>query len=257
MPGANVVWLSEGEEDAMLREVAKDGARNELLLRLLVRTGIRQGEAAPLVARDFDLNRGALTVRKIEIPRAYTPKKKVTAAGWGKQPISRYKEGREITILDYDNDGLTGDKHRIQAKNLGKEPKAFLIRTGLKAGHEVRTIPIRNRALLAELREWCEGLDPAHFVFRSNKGGMLGPTMIHRIAARAILRAGCDPVKAHPHALRHTFAIRFLRARRGSDLAVLQRLMGHASLATTAKYLQFIIEDLEDAMKRAEDEGLR
>ena len=255
MPGSNVVWLSEAEEDATLREVSKDGARNELLVRLLLRTGLRQGEATPLVARDFDLSRGAVTVRKVQIPRAYSPSKKTTGKGWGNQPVPRYKEGREITILDYDADGLTGEKHRIQAKNIEKEEKAFLVRTGLKAGHEVRTIPIRNRALLSELREWCDGMESAHFVFRSNKGGMLGPVMVHRIASRAILRAGCDPVKAHPHAFRHTFAIRFLRKRRGADLAVLQRLMGHASLATTAKYLAFIIEDLEDAMRRAE-EGL-
>jgi site-specific recombinase XerD len=51
---------------------------------------------------------------------------------------------------------------------------------------------------------------------------------------RAALRAGfTEPVSSHR--LRHSFAIHSLRG--GIDIVMLQRLMGHRSLTSTARYL--------------------
>ena len=69
---------------------------------------------------------------------------------------------------------------------------------------------------------------------------------ITHVFARLRTRAQID--RLHPHLLRHTFAVHFLR--RGGDVFSLQRLMGHASLTTTRQYVALTSGDLVAAHQR-------
>jgi len=48
----------------------------------------------------------------------------------------------------------------------------------------------------------------------------------------------------HPHTLRHSFAVNYLRqADSANDLVILRKLMGHSSILTTMKYLDIVPRD--------------
>ena len=98
----------------------------------------------------------------------------------------------------------------------------------------------KTRAVLLYGRAWSSlqairgDAGPDAPVFRSRKGGHLDPSMVHRIVKAAAARAGLSG-GVSPHWLRHSFASHALD--RGAPLSLVQQGLGHASVATTSKYL--------------------
>ncbi|MCJ2094472.1 tyrosine-type recombinase/integrase [Methylobacterium sp. J-072] len=71
-------------------------------------------------------------------------------------------------------------------------------------------------------------------VFLSRKGGALDPSAVHRVVKSAAARAGL-PVEVSAHWLRHAHASHSLD--RGAPIHLVQATLGHASVATTGRYL--------------------
>ena len=84
---------------------------------------------------------------------------------------------------------------------------------------------------LATLRGGAGTDDP---VFWSRKGGALDPSAVHRVVKAAAERAGLDPAVS-AHWLRHAHASHALD--RGAPIHLVQATLGHASVATTGRYL--------------------
>ncbi len=60
---------------------------------------------------------------------------------------------------------------------------------------------------------------------------------------------GLVSAETTPHALRHTFALRYLQGNPG-DLVSLARLLGHESLESTKVYLRLSADDLTERIEQ-------
>lgn len=76
----------------------------------------------------------------------------------------------------------------------------------------------------------------------------VGPVTVERVVRKAAQRAGI-PRRVTPHMLRHTLATALLS--RGCDIRYIQKLLGHASVATTQIYTHVDTNALRDAYSRA------
>jgi site-specific recombinase XerD len=122
---------------------------------------------------------------------------------------------------------------QIKDVTISQRKGEVLIRHG--KGMKERSIPLGQQArralegyLSIRPNEICDWL----FVSRSHK--LLSPRDLQRMVMNAAYQAGIRR-RVTPHLLRHTFATRALR--NGIDLATLSLLLGHETLATTARYL--------------------
>ncbi len=100
-------------------------------------------------------------------------------------------------------------------------------------GGKTRSILLNPKAwqALTSLRGGAAAADP---IFRSRKGGRLDSSQVRRIVYAAAQRAGLAP-QVSPHWLRHAHASHALD--RGAPIHLVQATLGHASVATTGRYL--------------------
>jgi integrase/recombinase XerD len=126
--------------------------------------------------------------------------------------------GRTVTVVG------KGGKER--AVPFGRAAERAL-RDYLEHGRPVLTGPSRRGRSTRAASPRHDGL------FVNARGRLLGRMGFWKIL-RAHARAAGLATRVHPHALRHSFATHLLKG--GADLRVVQELLGHASVATTAIY---------------------
>jgi integrase/recombinase XerD len=124
------------------------------------------------------------------------------------------------------------------------DDNAFIIRQAKRKGNPPRLINV-DPETLSLVREYLERRpDNSEYIMPITR------QMAYLVVRQAAERIGITEVgdsrvskrrHPHPHTLRHSLAIHSIKVTGGSqaDLIQLQHQLGHASLATTASYIQF------------------
>jgi len=107
-------------------------------------------------------------------------------------------------------------------------------------GDKARTVGIDQGAIM-HIARWVDlragrGIR-GRVLFCTLDGGPLSPRYVRAMLTRMAARAGIDK-RVHPHGLRHTHAVELEHD--GFTVSEIQQQLGHASLGTTAGYLNHI-----------------
>ena len=136
----------------------------------------------------------------------------------------------------------------LRVKDILWNDNSLIIRHAKRKDNPPRRIDI-DPETLAMVREYLEKRsEKSEFVIP------IGRQMAYLVVRQAAERIGItevgDPLVSkrrhpHPHHLRHSLAVHSVRVTKGNygDLIRLQHQLGHASIATTAGYIQFSDEE--------------
>lgn len=117
-------------------------------------------------------------------------------------------------------------------------------------GSKERVVPVAKEAInaLSEYldcrEEFIRGGRKSIWLFpsKTSKLGHITKDAFYKEIKELAVLAGIEPSRVSPHVLRHSFATHLLHG--GADLRSVQKMLGHADIATTEIYTHIMPEDL-------------
>ncbi|MCK6491319.1 MAG: tyrosine-type recombinase/integrase [Planctomycetes bacterium] len=230
------------------------------LLEVIFGLGLRREEARLLTPGDVDLNRGfvAITPKDLDLTvllgMPYHLYEEVAAAVAAKRRPRRPRIPTDIPTTALAEARYHHDLKAIEIR--------YRCHWHPKGSSRPRRIPIPSslRPLLVDLvgrslAEWYPGdrlvlgrqrlgLPASPLLFPGHEGGLLRHPL-NCIVSEAARRAGIPHLRIHD--LRHTYATHLRR--KGTELATIQRLLGHQDLKTTMIYADFTDEEAGRAVQ--------
>jgi len=128
---------------------------------------------------------------------------------------------------------------RLKIKDIDSKNMQIFVRDG--KGHKDRYTILSKANLLLLRNYWKSCGQPKEWLFPGNKPGFY----ISPESVRAILRSACEKAKITKavtvHTLRHCFSTHMLE--NNTNIFVIQKLLGHASISSTCRYLHLVRPD--------------
>lgn len=130
----------------------------------------------------------------------------------------------------------------VAVQREGNSLRNYLIVKG--KGSKERIAPL-NKAAIKKLLEYLKERKDSAWLFPGHvKGKHLTRQAFHQMLKDLAIKSGLDPVRVHPHVIRHSFATHLLNS--GVDLRVLQELLGHSDISTTEIYTHILDSKLRE-----------
>jgi integrase/recombinase XerD len=135
---------------------------------------------------------------------------------------------------------------------IGRDARILTVRG--KGGKD-RLVPVSDparaalTAYLAVRKDFIakEQTSPWLFPSRGSRLGYLTRQRFAQLLKQRALGAGLDPARVSPHVLRHAFATHLID--HGADLRAVQKMLGHADIATTEIYTHVARERLQKVVR--------
>ncbi|MBV9792121.1 MAG: tyrosine-type recombinase/integrase [Chloroflexi bacterium] len=215
--------------DAVLRAVRSEKderirLRDEALLALLVYAGLRAQETCDVQVRDLDMGGGTVTVRHGKGGRMRRVQLHSDAIGMLRRYLKRLRCPTGEPGI-----GSDGEREPLLV-GFDHTRTGCPMRPGLNQRQVQRIVEQRAHEAAERLRADTKTISSLEAV-----------SQLLDLAQRL--------EQATPHTLRHSLARRLLAS--GADLAVVQRTLGHSTIATTGMYLTPSDDDMRQAMERA------
>ncbi len=134
----------------------------------------------------------------------------------------------------------------LRSEDLDFKDRFGLVRSG--KGKKDRNI-ILSQNIILDLASYLEGKEQSGPLFTVN-GRQLGVRQAQKVVSEAAKKAGIRK-RVFCHALRSSFATHLLEA--GTDIRIIQELLGHSNLATTQRYTKVSREQLRKVRSPLDD----
>ena len=172
-----------------------------------------------------------------ELPRSRRPRKLPVILS--QEEVTQFLEAirsvkhRTVLMAAYAAGLRISEATRLKVSDIDSQRMVLRVEQG--KGHADRYVMLSPRLLEILRSYWCIGR-PQYWLFPGRFPDQpVGASVVRQACQDARRRAGISkPIT--PHSLRHAFATHLLES--GTDVRVIQLLMGHRSRATTAHYLK-------------------
>lgn len=209
----------------------------------MLEDSVRARRRSPIVRPGYRAGMAPLNKGKTYPPEVLTREEVSALIGACSRTGSAGLRNRALIAVLYRSGLRISEALALQPKDIDLASGAVAVLHG--KGDKRRTVGIDQQAV-AVLENWLErrrrlGINGAAPIFCVLERGKLGAPMYSSYVRNSLKRlgrvAGIEK-RVHPHGLRHTFASEL--AMEGVPLHVIRRLLGHNSLAVTARYIEHL-----------------